>query len=193
MNNMPSFVQLASGSFKCFFFFFHLSLQIRFPLKCHCKEIYHFMNAHTLQSCLIDIMSMYKHDLFVPIYILRKRKCIHTPDNAHLFKYPCVSRIFIFFSIDEIKIFFIIIIYDLTAAAYMCQESNLAFVKIMACRLIGVIFYINADLKWSRHEPDWFCGVFSNINFRWPTATRFNENFVFFCRFRVGLVAVTGV
>ena len=104
------------------------------------------MPTHFKVALLISWVCIYKHDLFVPIYILRKRKSIHTPDNAHLFKYPCVSRIFIFFSIDEIKIFFIIIIYDLTAAAYMCQESNLTFVKIMACRLIGVIFYINADL-----------------------------------------------
>ena len=31
---------------------FSLWLQIRFPLKCHNKEIYHFMNAHTLVALI---------------------------------------------------------------------------------------------------------------------------------------------
>ena len=74
--------------------FFHLSLQIRFPLKCHCKEIYHFMNAHTLASL---ISWVYKHNLFVSIYILRKSKCIHTPDNAHLF-YIIAFHAYLYFS-----------------------------------------------------------------------------------------------
>ena len=41
--------------------------------------------------------------------------------------YHCVSRISVFFSIDEIKLFIIIIIYELIAAdwrIYMCQVSN---------------------------------------------------------------------
>ena len=70
-----AFVQLASMSFK-WFFFINLWLQIRFPLKCYCKEIYHFMNACT-PALLISRVCQYKHNLFILIYILRRRKFIY--------------------------------------------------------------------------------------------------------------------
>ena len=105
--------------------FFNSWLQLRFPLKCHCKEMYHFMNAHTL-ALLISRVCIYKHNSFILIYILRRRKSIHTPDNADLFyiiefhAYACVL-----FSIDEIKIFIIIIIYELIATGWRIHVSGI--------------------------------------------------------------------
>ena len=98
-------------------YFLYLWLQIRFPLKCHCKEIYHFMNAHTL-ALLISWVCIYEHNLFILIYILRRRKFIHTPDNAHLFYIIAFHAYLYFYSIDEIEIFSIIIIYELIATGW---------------------------------------------------------------------------
>ena len=86
-------------------------------------------------TCRIDITSMYinKHNLFILIYILRRRN-LHTHLTEPRVSYHCVSRTSVFFNIDEIKIFIIIILNELIAGtidAYMCQESNLAFVMIM--------------------------------------------------------------
>ena len=124
--NLPAFVQLTSISFKCIFF--NSWLQIRLPLKWHCKEIYHFMNAHTL-ALLISRVCIYKHNLYILNYILRRRKFILTPDNAHLFYiivlYYCVSHISVFFSIDKIKIFIIIIIYELIASGWRRHVSGI--------------------------------------------------------------------
>ena len=44
-------------------YFFNLWLQIRFPLKYHWQEIYHFMNAHTL-ALLISRVCVCKHISF---------------------------------------------------------------------------------------------------------------------------------
>ena len=66
MNNVPAFVQLTSMSFQMYFLL-NLWLQIRFPLKCHCKEIYHFMPTHqwsTVKHILIsEPVSVYCRDV----------------------------------------------------------------------------------------------------------------------------------
>ena len=117
MNNMAAFVQLTSMSFKCIFF--NIWLQIRFPLICFCKEIYHSMNAHTLAL----LICIYKHNLSISIYILHRRKFIHTPDNARLFY--IIWRLSAFFSSEEIMTFIIIIIYELIAAGWSIHESKI--------------------------------------------------------------------
>ena len=63
-------------------------------------------------TCRIDITSINKHSLYIYIliYILRRRNLY-----THL-QCPCVLRISVFFNIDEIKIFIIIILYELIAA-----------------------------------------------------------------------------
>ena len=113
---------ICPASFKCFFF--KLWLQIRFPLKCHCKEIYHFMNAHIL-AFLISWVCIYKYDLFISIYILRRKKFIHTYTwQCPLVLRYCVSHLSVFFSIDEIKIFIVIVIYELIATGWRIHVSR---------------------------------------------------------------------
>ena len=74
----------------------------------------------------IDITSMYvnKHSLFILIYILRRRN-LYTHLQCPLVLYHCVSRISVFFNIDEIKISIIIILYELIAADWRINVSGI--------------------------------------------------------------------
>ena len=81
-------------------------------------------------------------------------KFIHTPDNAHLFYiivlYYCVSHISVFFSIDKIKIFIIIIIYELIASGWCIHVSGIVlgirYDNGMSSDRGWVIFLINGNL-----------------------------------------------
>ena len=74
-------------------------------------------------ALLISRVCIYKRYLFILIYILRRGKFKHTPDNAHLFY--IIAFISVFFSIDEIQIFIIIIIYDLIADGWRIHVSGI--------------------------------------------------------------------
>ena len=102
--------------------FLNLWSQIRFPMKCPCKKIYHFMNTHTL-ALLISRVCIYKHNLSVSIYILRRRKFIYLtmPTCFILLRFTHICS----FSSDEIEIFIIIIIYDLIVAGWHILMSGL--------------------------------------------------------------------
>ena len=87
------------------------------------NETCHFMDAHT-RPLLILRVCIYKHNLFISLYILRKRKFIHTPDNAQLIYIIAFHAYLYFFSSDEIKII-IIIIYELIAAGWRIHVSGI--------------------------------------------------------------------
>ena len=77
-------------------------------------------------TCRIDITSMYinKHSLFILIYILRRRNLY-----THLTMPPCFISLHFthicIFNIDEIKIFIIIILYELIAADWRIHVSGI--------------------------------------------------------------------
>ena len=94
---------------------------------------------------LISRVCIYKHNLFILIYILRSMKFIHTPDNAHLF-YIIVFHVYLYFQHWRNKDIFLSLSSTNSLRpvdAYMCQESNMAFVMIIACRLIGAEPFFN--------------------------------------------------
>ena len=146
MNNMPAFVQIASMSFKCIFFFkFMITNKIytEMPLQ-GSLPLYECPHSVTL-ALLISRVCMYIIYIYIytnTIYIdlhFTYRKFIHTPDNAHLF-YIIVFHAYLYFSaLTKIKIFLSLSSTNSLQPvdAYMCQKSNLEFVKIIACRLIG--------------------------------------------------------
>ena len=96
------------------------------------------MNAHTLVT-LISRVRLYEHNLFISIYILHRGKFIHAPDNTHL-SYIIVYHIYLYFSAVTKKIYLSSLSYMNSLRpfdTYMCQESNVSFVKMMAWRMIG--------------------------------------------------------
>ena len=172
MNNMPAYVQLASMSFKYIFFKSMITNKIYTEMP-YCKEIYHFMNAHTVSH-----LPYWYHEYVYrnTIYSYWSTFYVEGSLNIHLTMPTC----FILLYFTHICIFqywrnkYIFLSLSSTNSlrpvdAYMCQESNLAFVMIMACRLIGAgpfFFLINTDL--------WF-GIFWYQNL---------------CRFMVGMLSV---
>ena len=141
VNNMRAFFPLASMSFKCIYLKSMITDKIYTEMSLQ-GNLSFYECPHT---CLIDIawVCLYKHNLFILIYISRRMKFIHTPDNTH--GHACTY--FILLRFTHICIFQhcrnkdIYYHYHLRThcgrLTHTCQESNLAFIMIMTCHLIG--------------------------------------------------------
>ena len=128
MNNMPAFVQLTLMSFK-----------YNFLIYCHKKISTEMSLQGNLPFLWMPTHLPYWYQEYVytnTIYLYWSTFYVEGSLYIHLAMSTCF--IFsVFFSIDEIKIFIIIIIYELIAAGWRMhtsarQESILAFVMIMA-------------------------------------------------------------
>ena len=124
------------------YFFLKFVITNNISIEMSFNEIYNLMNAHTL-PLLISRVCIYKHNLFISIYILRRKKFMHTP-NVELF-YIIAFHAYLYFSaVTNLRLLSSSSMNSLQPVdAYMCQESSLAFVKIMDCRLISAESFSN--------------------------------------------------